>query len=81
MAPVLTASGERIVAEAVASEEAAWLPAREADAATGGAVTPEGRCRGARARRPAARYTGRASPAAVVPGGIGVRVLPPRASR
>jgi hypothetical protein len=43
---VLTESGQWTVPAAEASAEALWLPAREAEAATGWAVTPQGLCRG-----------------------------------
>ena len=46
MVTVLTESGEWVVPEGEASGEALWLPAREAEAATGWAAKPQGLCKG-----------------------------------
>jgi hypothetical protein len=46
MVTVLTESGEWPVAAAEASGEALWLPARDAEAATGWVAKPEGLCKG-----------------------------------
>jgi len=46
MVTVLTDSGEWDVGDAEPSREALWLPAREAEAATGWVAKPEGLCRG-----------------------------------
>lgn len=46
MVTVLTESGEWAVPAAEASREALWLPARDAGAATGYVVKPEGLCKG-----------------------------------
>ncbi len=46
MVTVLTESGEWVVREGEASGEALWLPAREAEAATGWAAKPQGLCKG-----------------------------------
>jgi len=46
MVTVLTESGEWAVAGAEPSAEALWLPAREAEAATGWEAKPEGLCNG-----------------------------------
>jgi hypothetical protein len=47
MVTVLTDSGEWTVPETETSGEALWLPAREAEAATGYVAKPEGLCKGA----------------------------------
>jgi hypothetical protein len=47
MVTVLTESGELTVKDAEPSAEALWLPAREAEAATGWVAKPEGLCKGA----------------------------------
>jgi hypothetical protein len=46
MVTVLTDSGEWSVAAAEASGDALWMPAREAEAATGWVAKPEGLCKG-----------------------------------
>lgn len=46
MVTVLTESGEWVVPEGEGSGEALWLPARDAEAATGWAVKPQGLCKG-----------------------------------
>ena len=46
MVTVLTESGEWPVAAAEASGEALWMPAREAETATGWVAKPEGLCKG-----------------------------------
>ena len=46
MVTVLTESGEWPVAAAEVSGEALWLPAREAETATGWVAKPEGLCKG-----------------------------------
>jgi hypothetical protein len=46
MITVLTESGEWTVKGAQPSAEALWLPAREAEAATGWVAKPEGFCKG-----------------------------------
>jgi len=46
MVTLLTESGERIVPEGEGAGEALWLPAREAEEATGWALKPQGLCRG-----------------------------------
>jgi hypothetical protein len=46
MVTVLTESGEWVVPGAEASGEGLWLPAREAEAATGWAARPQGFCKG-----------------------------------
>jgi hypothetical protein len=46
MVTVLTESGEQVVPEGEGSAEALWLPARDAEAATGWAVKPQGLCKG-----------------------------------
>ncbi len=46
MVTVLTESGEWTVPEAEASGEALWLPAREAEEATGWVAKPQGLCKG-----------------------------------
>ena len=46
MVTVLTESGEWVVAAGEASGDALWLPAREAEAATGWAAKPQGLCKG-----------------------------------
>jgi hypothetical protein len=46
MVTVLTESGEWAVPSAETSGEALWLPAREAEAATGYVAKPEGLCKG-----------------------------------
>lgn len=46
MVTVLTESGEWDIPEAEASGEALWLLARDADAATGWTVKPQGLCQG-----------------------------------
>jgi hypothetical protein len=46
MVTVLTESGEWVVPEGESSGEALWLPAREAEAATGWAAKPQGLCKG-----------------------------------
>lgn len=46
MVTILSESGQYAVAGAKASAEALWCPAREAQAATGWEVKPEGLCQG-----------------------------------
>ena len=46
MATVLTEAGEFSVTAAETSGDALWLPAREAEAATGWVAKPEGLCKG-----------------------------------
>jgi hypothetical protein len=46
MVTLLTEAGERIVADGGASGDALWLSAREAEAATGWVVKPQGLCKG-----------------------------------
>ena len=46
MVTMLTGSGEWVVREGEASGEALWLPARDAEAATGWTVKPHGLCKG-----------------------------------
>jgi len=46
MVTLLTESGEYTLAEVEASTTALWCPAREAEAASGWVVKPEGLCRG-----------------------------------
>jgi hypothetical protein len=46
MVTVLTESGERIVRGGEAAGEALWLPAPEAEAATGFTMKPQGLCKG-----------------------------------
>src|SRR5262245_49290357 len=46
MVTVLTETGEWTVPEGDGSGEALWLPAREAETATGWAVKPQGLCKG-----------------------------------
>jgi len=47
MVTVLTPSGEWVVPAGEASGEALWLPAREAEAATGWTAGPQGLCKAA----------------------------------